>query len=353
VFAKGPSGGVIREDNAGFGQVKEYVVRTMRIGKSAIEASVVGIGAWAIGGDSMWGASDDAESIRTLHRARDLGITLVDTAPAYGLGHSEEVVGKALAGRRSDFILSTKCGLRWDIEEGGFMMERDGVRLVRNTRPQRLVEEIEMSLRRLQTDYIDIYIVHWQELPEFPCPIDETMACLTKLKEQGKIRAIGASNLSDDQFMQYVQAGQLDLIQEKFSMLDRAAADRLLGMCDRHGVTFQAYSPLERGVLTGKITSPEQVTMGRARSSLAWFKPENLPKIADLSAKWAPLCAKYGCSMTQLVIGWTAAQGNGHNVNVLCGARKLHQIEDNAGGGDVVLDMADMAAMRRDVEALG
>jgi methylglyoxal reductase len=93
--------------------------------------------------------------------------------------------------------------------------------------------------------------------------------------------------------------------------------------------------------------------MGRARSSLAWFKPENLPKIADLSAKWAPLCAKYGCSMTQLVIGWTAAQGNGHNVNVLCGARKLHQIEDNAGGGDVVLDMADMAAMRRDVEALG
>ena len=339
--------------NKYFGQSEERIVRSMKIGKSGIEASVVGIGAWAIGGDSMWGSSDDAESVRTIHRARDLGITLLDTAPAYGLGHSEEVVGKALAGRRSDFVLSTKCGLRWDIDEGHLHMARDGVRLMRNTRPQRLVEEIEMSLRRLKTDYIDIYIVHWQAAPEFPCPIDETMACLSQLKQQGKIRAIGASNLSEAHFQEYVQAGQLDLIQEKFSMLDRAAADRLLGLCDRHGVTFQAYSPLERGVLTGKITSPDQVTMGLARSSLAWFKPENLPKIADLSAKWAPLCAKYGCSMTQLVIGWTAAQGNGHNVNVLCGARKLHQIEDNAGGGGVMLDAMDIATMRRDVEVLG
>ena len=150
-------------------------MRTMKIGRSGIEASVVGIGAWAIGGDSMWGASDDAESIRTIHRARELGVTLLDTAPVYGLGHSEEVVGKALAGRREDYILSTKCGLRWDIAEGALMMERDGVRIVRNTRPKRIAEEVDISLRRLQTDYIDIYIVHWQELPEFPCPIAETM----------------------------------------------------------------------------------------------------------------------------------------------------------------------------------
>ncbi|MDR0577364.1 MAG: aldo/keto reductase, partial [Candidatus Accumulibacter sp.] len=103
-------------------------MRTMKIGKSGIEASVVGIGAWAIGGDSSWGASDDAESVRTIHRARELGVTLLDTAPAYGLGHSEEVVGKALAGRRGDYVLSTKCGLRWDIGEGAFKMERDGAR---------------------------------------------------------------------------------------------------------------------------------------------------------------------------------------------------------------------------------
>ncbi len=327
-------------------------MRIMKIGKSGVEASVVGIGAWAIGGDSMWGASDDAESVRTIHRARELGVTLLDTAPGYGLGHSEVVVGKALAGRRGDYVLSTKCGLRWDIQEGAFMMERDGVRIVRNTRPERIAEEIEMSLRRLGTDYIDIYIVHWQALPEFPCPIADTMGCLNDLKKQGKIRAIGASNLGDEQFLEYVQAGQLDLIQEKYSMLDRGVGDRLFGLCDRHGVTFQAYSPLERGILTGKITPGVQVAMGAARQRVKWFEPENLPKIAALTEKWAPLCRKYACTMTQLVIGWTAAQGNGSNVNVLCGARKLHQIEDNAKGGDIVPDADDIASMRRDAEAI-
>ena len=327
-------------------------MRTMKIGKSGIEASVVGMGAWAIGGDSMWGGSDDAESIRTIHHARELGVTLLDTAPAYGLGHSEEVVGKALVGRRGDYVLSTKCGLRWDGKEGALMMERDGVRIVRNSRPESLAEEVEMSLKRLQTDYIDIYIVHWQELPEFPCPIADTMGFLGELKKQGKIRAIGASNLSDAQFLEYVQAGQLDLIQEKFSMLDRGIGDRLFGLCDQHGVTFQAYSPLERGILSGKITAASQVHMGVARSRIKWFQPENLPKIAALTEKWAPLCKKYGCSMTQLVIGWTAAQGNGSNLNVLCGARKLDQIEDNAKGGDVILDAADIATMRHEAEAI-
>jgi methylglyoxal reductase len=327
-------------------------MRTIKIGKSGIEASAVGIGAWAIGGDSMWGASDDAESVRTIHRARDLGVTLLDTAPGYGLGHSEEVVGKALAGRRGDYVLSTKCGLRWDIKEGALKQERDGVRIVINTRPERIVEEIEMSLRRLQTDYIDIYIVHWPALPEFPTPIADTMGCLGELKKQGKIRAIGASNLSDAQFLEHVRAGQLDLIQEKYSMLDRGVGDRLFALCGQYGVTFQAYSPLERGILTGKITASSQVHMGAARERIKWFSPENLPKIAALTDKWAPLCKKYDCTMTQLVIGWTAAQGKGGNVHVLCGARKLHQIEDNARGGDIVLDAADITSMRKDAEAI-
>ncbi|MBS1229657.1 MAG: aldo/keto reductase, partial [Proteobacteria bacterium] len=289
-------------------------MRTMKIGQSGIEASVVGIGAWAIGGDSMWGPSDDSESIRTIHRARELGVTLLDTAPAYGLGHSEEVVGRALAGRRGDYVLSTKCGLRWDIKEGALHMERDGVRLVRNTRPQCLADEVEMSLRRLKTDYLDIYIVHWQEHPDFPCPIAETMDFLMRLKAQGKIRAIGASNLSTAQFLEYTQAGQLDLIQEKYSLLDRAAEATLFGLCATHGVTFQAYSPLERGTLTGKITIDTKVDLTNAKRNIKWFQPEFLPKIAALGEKWAPLCKKYECTMTQLVIGWTTAQGNGSNV---------------------------------------
>jgi len=328
-------------------------MRTMKIGKSGIEASVVGIGAWAIGGDSQWGASDDSESIRTIHRARELGVTLLDTAPAYGLGHSEEVVGKALAGCRSEYVLSTKCGLRWDIKEGALMMERDGVRIVRNTRPARLAEEVEMSLRRLKTDHIDIYIVHWQALPEFPCPIAETMGFLGELKKQGKIRAIGASNLTPELFAEYVAAGQLDLIQEKYSLLDRANGARFFDLCAQHDVAFQAYSPLERGTLTGKITADTKVDITLAKSKIPWFQPENRPKLAALKDKWAPLCRKYDCSMAQLVIAWTARQGNGSNVNVLCGARKPFQIEENAAGGALVLDAADAATMLRDAEEIG
>jgi methylglyoxal reductase len=327
-------------------------MRSVKIGKSGIEASVIGIGAWALGDNAQWGASDDAESIRTIHRACELGITLIDTAPAYGLGHGEELVGKALAGRRSDYVLATKCGIRWDIDEGALLVERNGVRILRNTRPQRLAEEIEMSLRRLKTDYIDLYIVHWQEVAAFPCPIADTMGFLMDLKKQGKIRAIGASNVSPEQFIQYTEAGQLDLIQEKYSMLDRGAGDKFFALCEQHGVTFQPYSPLERGTLTGKITVDTKVDLTLAKSKIKWFSPENLPKIAALAQQWAPLCKKYDCAMTPLVIGWTAAQGNGRNVNVLCGARKLTQIEENARGGDIVLDAADIATMRRDVEAI-
>jgi len=327
-------------------------MKQMKIGKSGIEASVVGLGAWAIGGDSNWGPSDDSESIRTIHRARELGITLVDTAPAYGLGHGEEVVGRALEGRRDRYVLSTKCGIRWDIKEGALLMERDGVRIVRNSRPERLKEELEISLKRLRTDYIDIYIVHWQALPDYPCPIVDTMGFLMDLKKQGKIRAIGASNLNEEQFKEYAKYGQLDLIQEKYSMLDRGAGKKFFGLCASNGVSFQAYSPLERGVLTGKYRPGTPVNMGLAKSKIKWFEEGNLVKIVELSEKWAPLCRKYSCTMTHLVIAWTAAQGTGSNVNVLCGARKIPQIEENVGGGGVTLEAADIAKMRADVEAI-
>ncbi|MGM0675700.1 MAG: aldo/keto reductase [Spirochaetota bacterium] len=327
-------------------------MKQITIGSSGIEASAIGLGAWAIGGDSNWGPSDDNESVRTIQRARDLGITLVDTAPAYGLGHSEEIVGKALQGRRDEFVLSTKCGLRWDIDEGYLQMERDGIKLMRNTRPESLKNEIEFSLRRLNTDYIDIYIVHWQEHPDFPSPIEDTMGFLMDLKAQGKIRAIGASNLSREQFNQYVKNGELDLIQEKYSMLDRGAEETFFDLCAEHNVTFQPYSPLERGVLTGKYGPDTPVGEGLAKKKIKWFEKENLAKITALQQKWEPLQRKYDCTMTHLVIAWTAAQGVGHSINVLCGARKPWQIEENAGGGLISLDEADVERMRADVEAI-
>jgi methylglyoxal reductase len=327
-------------------------MKQMKIGKSGIEASALGLGTWAIGGDSSWGPSDDNESIKTIHRARELGISLIDTAPAYGLGHSEEVVGKALAGHRDQYVLATKCGIRWDIDEGGFLMERDGVKIVRNASPKRLSEEIDLSLKRLQTDYIDIYIVHWQAIEEYPIPISDTMGYLMELKQQGKIRAIGASNLNSEQFIEYVNNGQLDLIQEKYSILDRVVEETFFGFCEEHGVTFQAYSPLERGVLTGKYTPASTVNMGLAKKKIKWYEKENLEKVVELKKKWQPLFEKYGCSMTELVLAWTLSQGTGNNVNVLCGARKISQIEENVGGGNISIDSEDLASMRRDVEGI-
>jgi methylglyoxal reductase len=328
-------------------------MKQMYIGKSGIQVSVVGIGAWAIGGDSSWGPSDDSESIKTIHRARELGVNLLDTAPAYGLGRSEETVGKALEGRRGDYILSTKGGLRWDTDEGSFHMERDGVKLRRNTSAASLALELERSLRRLKTDYIDIYIIHWQPLPDFPVPISETMAFLLKAKEEGKIRAVGVSNVSAGNLTEYLSCGQVDLIQEKYSMLDRAKGDEFFELCGRNGVTFQCYSPLERGALTGKYRVGDPVNMGRAKAGIKWYKPEFLPRITALADRWAPLCKKYGCTMTNLVAAWTAAQGNGSNVNVLVGARTTAQIEENARGGGITLDAADIETMRRDAEAAG
>jgi methylglyoxal reductase len=327
-------------------------MKHIAIGKSGIDVSVVGIGTWAIGGDSFWGANDDSESIRTIHKARELGITLVDTAPAYGMGHSEEMAGKALEGRRHDYILSTKCGLRWDTDEGFLQSERDGVRIMRNTKASSIAIELEQSLKRLKTDYIDIYIVHWQASPEFPVPISETMEFLLKAKKEGKIRAIGASNLNRKQFEEYAQTGQLDLIQEKYSMLDREKGDLFFDLCDKNKVTFQAYSPLERGILTGKYKPGTPVKMAGAKKGIKWYQEENLPKIAALTEKWAPLCTKYNCTMTHLVIAWTAAQGNGSNMSVMVGARTIPQIEENVNGGNISLEAGDIAAMLKDASAI-
>jgi methylglyoxal reductase len=231
-------------------------------------------------------------------------------------------------------------------------MARDGITLRRNTSAASLAVELDRSLKRLGTDYIDIYIVHWQSLPDFPVPISETMGFLLKAKEEGKIRAIGASNVSAGNLTEYLRYGQLDLIQEKYSMLDQAKGDELFELCDRHGVTFQCYSPLERGALTGKYKAGDPVNMGRAKAGIKWYKPEFLPKITELSGKWAPLCEKYGCTMTNLVVAWTAAQGNGSNVNVMVGARTTAQIEENVKGGAITLENADIEAMRKDARAV-
>ena len=321
------------------------------LGKTKISASAVALGTWAIGGGPWWGDSDDNQSIRAIQAAIDAGVTMIDTAPAYGWGHSEVIVGKAVKGRREKVVLSTKCGLWWKDERGSSFFEMGDKHVKRCLLPATILEELEDSLRRLDTDYIDLYHTHWQSLEPDKYPIEDTMECLLKLKEEGKIRAIAASNVDLEHIKQYQAAGILDAIQPKYSMLDRAIEKEILPYCHAQGISALAYSPLEQGLLTGKIGMDQTFPEGAYRNNIPWFRPVNRKKVLTMLEGWSDLLSKYECSMSQLVIAWTMAQEG--ITFVLCGARKEAHVNDNVRAGDLELEPGDLSRIRRDVEALG
>mgnify|MGYP002565090429 CR=1 FL=1 len=208
----------------------------------------------------------------------------------------------------------------------------------------------EDSLRRLHTDHLDVLYTHWQS-PDFGVyPLEETMEAMMKLKEQGKIRAIGASNVTSDIIRGYCKYGQLDVIQEKYSLLTRRVEKQLLPTCKELGVSVQAYSPLEQGLLTGKVTMDTTYPEGSTRNTNPCFQPTRRAQALELLAKWSDLTEKYDCTMAQLVIAMTARMIPG--LHVLCGARKPEQVLDNAGAMHIKLDGADAVRMKWDVDAI-
>lgn len=322
-----------------------------QIGRSGIEASAVGLGTWAVGGGEWWGDSDEQKSIETIKTAVECGITLIDTAPGYGFGRSEEIVGKALKGIRDKVVLSTKCGLWWHDSRGTFAFEQQGYTVNKCLEPDTIKKEIELSLRRLDTDYIDIYFTHWPSVPPHATPIKDTMGCLMDLKRQGLIKCIGASNVSAEIIDEYLCYGELDVIQEKYSMLDRALEDRLIEQCIQNGLSVMAYSPLEQGLLTGKITMDSVFGEKEYRNTIPWIKPENRRKVLNMLEGWHDLTEKYSCSTANLVVAWTMYQrGLSH---ILCGARKPEQIKDTAASANIKLTQEDIKRMREDVISLG
>jgi len=256
------------------------------IGSTDIKVSAIGLGTWAIGGGPWWGTTDDAESIRTIHAAIDAGINLIDTAPVYGFGRSEEIVGKAIKGRRDKLIISTKCGLWWNDARGAFFFEQEGKKVNRSLRPDTLRLEIEQSLKRLGVDCIDIYHTHWQTMPPEKTPIAETMACLLKLKAEGKIRSIAVSNADCAQMDEYRRAGSIVANQPRYSMLDRTIETELVPYCLKHDISILVYSPLEQGLLTGKIGMDKKLAESEYRNNIAWFRPENRRRVLDLLSGW-------------------------------------------------------------------
>jgi methylglyoxal reductase len=325
------------------------------LGNSGLSASIVGLGAWVLGGGQLWGQdTDDAESVRTIQAALDLGINLIDTAPAYGWGRSERVVGRALMGRRDRAILATKCGLWWEDARGSFFTDFDGKKLYRSLRPDTLQIEIENSLRRLETDYIDLYQTHWPSVPPDHTPIADTMAVLLKFKEQGKIRAIGVCNVSLEELKENLRCGGIVSDQFRYSMLHREAEADILPFCAQHQIATLTYMSLEQGLLTGKIGMDRVFKPTEFRSNTHWndwLIPVNRKRVLDLLASWKDLTDKYACTLSQLVIAWTAAQPG--VTHVLAGGRNLAQVSENAKAGDLTLEAADLARIRRDVIALG
>jgi methylglyoxal reductase len=315
-----------------------------KLGSSSLDVSVVGFGAWAIGG-WMWGGADEAQAVEAIHAALDRGINLIDTAPVYGFGLSEEIVGRAIRGRRDQVVLATKCGLIWDREEGEFHFHASdqGISLrpaekkvYKCLRPASIRQELERSLKRLQTEWIDLYQTHWQEKTT---PLEETLAELNKMKQEGKIRAIGASNCSPDQLRAY---GEIDADQEKFSLLDRKlAAGGTLDYCREKNISVLAYSPLANGLLTGKIRPERQYNPGDLRAANLRFRKENIEKVNAQLEHIRPRAENHQATLAQLVIAWTIAQ-SGVTV-ALCGARNARQAEENAAAGDIVLSAAGMA----------
>ncbi|NQU43074.1 aldo/keto reductase [bacterium] len=314
-------------------------MRTRPLGQSNIEASVVVLGAWAIGG-WMWGGSDEKASIQAIHAALDNGINCIDTAAIYGFGLSEEVVGKAVRDRRDQVVLATKCGMVADMSVGEERFRSNahgpdplGLLSIRvYLHPDSIRQEVELSLKRLQTDCIDLYQTHWQAPGT---PLEEVMGTLMALKDEGKIRAIGVSNASSSQVEKYRSVGPLDSDQEKYSMIDRGIEEDQLPYCEKHNVAVLAYSPLGQGLLTGKVTLAREFDEGDLRRSSKRFSKENRGRVLQMLEKFKPVAENHGVSLAQLAVAWTAHQPG--LTHVICGIRTIQQAEENAAAGDVIL----------------
>lgn len=304
------------------------------IGNTEIKASVIGLGTWGISG-WQWGGTDMEESIRAIHASIDAGINLIDTAPIYGMGLAEEIVARAVKDRRDKVIIATKCGLLWDDSKKG--ADRDStIRL--SLKPESIRKEAEASLLRLKTDHIDLYQTHWQDAD---VPVEYVMEELLKLKDEGKIRAIGVCNINVKQLEEYSNAGFFESDQERFSMIDREIEGEILPWCRKHSKAVLAYSPLAQGLLTGKVGPGRKFTGDDQRINDPRFSMENRLKIAGILEELEPYAQTCKVTIPQLVIAWNVAQQG--ITHVLCGARNVMQAEENAGAGDAILNEKDIA----------
>ena len=289
-----------------------------QLGKSDLNVSTIGYGAWGIGGKPFWSTEGEENSIRSIEKAIELGINFYDTAPVYGFGYSEELLGRALQSKRKDVIIATKCGLVWKKEE----LKAINKRATRES----ILEEIDLSLKRLRTDYIDLYQVHW---PDESTPIAETMNTLLQIQNEGKVRYIGVSNYSVDQMQEYLKYGQIVSLQPMYSMLERDLEKESLPFCIENNIGVICYSPLASGVLTGKYDENTRFKDWRGQNIIGNFTGDiyvsHIKKVKELKK----IAQKNGKTLAQLAINWLLHQ-QGVSTAIV-GVKTPDQVEQNIG----------------------
>ena len=292
--------------------MKSKNIEYAELGNSGIQVSTVCLGTWAIGG-WMWGGAEDDESIRTIHAALDRGVKFIDTAPVYGFGRSEEIVGKVLKGylKRENVIIGTKAGLEWD----------DKGRVFRNSTRQRILKEIDDSLRRLQTEYIDLYQIHW---PDPLTPIEETAQVMDELLKAGKIRAVGVSNYTPDQMDAFRKVAPLHSVQPPYNLFERQIEENVLPYAKKNGITVLAYGAICRGLLAGKMKADTPFQGDDLRQHDPKFREPRLAQYLNAVAELDDMAVKrHGRRVLELAIRWVLDQG----AIALWGARHPAQLD--------------------------
>ena len=286
------------------------------LGASNLNVSVIGFGAWGIGGSPFWSNEGDAVSVRAIRKAYDLGINFFDTAPVYGFGHSEELLGKTLKPFRDKVIYATKCGLRWEKKNLGS--------ITKNATRRSILEEIDQSLKRLDTDYIDLYQVHW---PDIKTSQEETMETLLEVQEQGKVKVIGVSNYSVEQMKAIMKSGKIESLQPDYSLLNRSIEKEVVPYCERNKIGIIAYSPLASGLLTGKYGKNAKFSDWRGKGIIGCFSGAQFEKNMEKVARLKAMGKSIGKTCGQMAINWVVSQGQ--LTTALLGVKNEQQVEEN------------------------
>lgn len=319
------------------------------LGQSDIKVTPVIFGAWAIG-EWMWGPQDHDDAVAAVRTALEAGSNAIDTAAVYGFGRSEELVAEALEGRnREDVVLLTKFGLRWDHGEKGAIrffetkdMDGNTISIYKYAHPDSVIEECERSLKRLKTDYIDVYQIHW---PDNTTPVEDTFGAVRTLIEQGKVRAAGVSNYTPELMARANAITPLATSQPPYSMVLRDAEEDVIPWCRANNVGVIVYSPLQRGLLTGKIKPGHVFAEGDHRADNVFFKPENVQTVNEFLNAIRPIADAHDATLAQLAIAWTIRRPG--ITAALVGARNTKQASENAAAMQLALTNDELAQIDR------